>query len=447
MKITFYGGAGSVTGAMYLLEDKDTKILVECGYIQGGNVEERMNEEDFPFNPEEIDSVIITHSHLDHTGRLPKLFKDGFKGKVYSTAPAKDEAHYLFVDAHNLMMHEGSSIYDVSDINKTMSNWETVPYRKPFKIKNIEIEYFNAGHILGSASVKISSEGHSIVFSGDLGNMPVPMINGTDYIEDADYALIESAYGNRVHDPIEKRGEILEDVIEDTIRNGGVLMIPSFALERTQQLLFELNKLIEEKRVPEVPIFLDSPLAIKLTNVYEKYSSDLDFFQPEIINTIKSGDEIFNFPKLNFTLSTEESKKINNVPAPKIIIAGAGMSNGGRILFHEQRYLPDPKSTILFVGFQPKGSLGRKILDGEKEVKIMGDMIPVKARVVVFSGYSAHADQELLLRWIGCMKNKLKKVFVVQGELDQSIPLSDKIKDKFAVDSEVPTLGDSVELW
>lgn len=448
MKITFYGGAGWVTGAMYLLEDKGVKILVECGFIQGGKKEEKENYKDFMFDPKDIEAVFVTHAHLDHVGRIPKLFKDGFNGKVYSTAPTKDAAGFLFIDAYNLMLHQhGKSIYEIKDINEALNNWREIHYKKPFKYKHLTIEYYNAGHILGSASIKISSGEKSIVFSGDLGNMPVPMINGTDYIEKADYALVESAYGNRVHDPIEKRSDILEDVVEDTVKSGGVLLIPSFALERAQQLLFELDLLVKNKRIPEVPMFIDSPLAIKLTSVYEKYSSDPEFFQNNIIKRVKMGDEIFCFPRLRYTLSTTESKEINKISPPKVIIAGSGMSNGGRILFHEQLYLSNAKNTILFVGFQPIGSIGREIIDGEKNVKIMGEIISVKAKVVAFSGYSAHADQPLLLKWIYSMRSVLKKVFVVQGELDQSIPLADRIKDEFAIDAEVPDLGESVELW
>ena len=337
-------------------------------------------------------------------------------------------------------------MYEVEDIDKAMALWETVDYHTSFSVKSLSIEYFNAGHILGSASVKVSSPKASVLFSGDLGNVPVPLIRGTYYPQAADYILVESAYGNRVHEPIAERKGLLENLIEETVQAGGVLMVPAFAMERTQQLLYELNELVEHGRIPEVPIFIDSPLAIKLTSIYQKYSQDPDFFEAKTIKTIQAGDEIFNFPNLGFTLTTDESKGINDVPAPKVIIAGSGMSQGGRILFHESRYLPDPNSTILFVGFQSEGSLGRRIIDGEKKVKIMGTRVSVAARVEAIGGFSAHADQPLLLKWIEGMKGSAKKVFVVQGELDQAIPLSAKIRDELAVDAVVPDPGETVDL-
>jgi metallo-beta-lactamase family protein len=450
MKLTFHGGTGMVTGALYLFETDTTKLLVDCGIMQGSNEAEEANKKPFPFNPKEIQAVILTHAHMDHSGRIPKLFHDGFEGKVYSTAPAKEEAHELFKDALKIMRYDQKGdeplMYENEDIDRTLSHWQTVSYKKPFQVGDISVEFLNAGHILGSASAVLEHNGTRVVCSGDLGNVPVPLIRGTQYPSDVSYALIESAYGNRVHEPVEERQGKLEDLIEDTVKAGGTLMIPAFSLERTQQLLYELNDLVEGGRIPEVPIYVDSPLAIRLTDVYQRYAQDPEFFEPETIKQIKEGDEIFNFPRLHFTLTTQESKEINQTPPPKVIIAGSGMSTGGRILHHEMRYLSDPNSTILFVGFQPEGSLGRQIIDGASVVTIMGEKVPVRARVEVIGGYSAHADQPLLLEWVRHMKDTLKKVFVVQGELDQSLPLAAKIKDEFAVDAIVPEPGQVVEL-
>jgi len=450
MKLTFAGGAGRVTGSCYLLEEGDAKILVDCGLNQGSRFLEEDNYEKFSFDPSKIDAVFVTHSHIDHIGRIPQLVKNGFNGTIYSTAPTKDEAYELLLDARHLMEKEavGSQplLYEVTDIDLAMGRWDTVHYHKPLNIKGLEIEFYNSGHVLGSASVKISVGGKIIVFSGDLGNIPAPLVKDTEYISKADYALVESAYGNRVHESVLERKSILEDLIEDTFKAGGTLMIPAFAMERTQELLFELNDLVENKRIPKVPIFIDSPLAIKLTSVYQKYSGNQEYFDTEALMMMKGGLNIFNFPGLRFTLTKEESKEINNVLPPKVVIAGSGMSNGGRILHHEIRYLPDPKSTILFVGFQAEGSLGRQIIDGAREVKIMGQRVPVSCRVKAIGGYSAHADQPLLLKWVGSMKGTLKKVFVVQGELDQSGPLAEKIRDDFAVDAIVPEKGQVFEL-
>ncbi len=305
------------------------------------------------------------------------------------------------------------------------------------------VELFDAGHILGSAIIKVIAEGKTVVFSGDLGNYPAPIIQPTEKINSADYCLIESTYGDRVHEGIDKRREMLEDAIEDTVRRKGVLLIPTFAMERTQELLYHLHQLFTEKRVPRVPVFIDSPLAIKLTAIYKKYEN---YFNPETEKLAHSGDDILNFPGLRLTLTTEQSKEINDVPPPKVVVAGSGMSHSGRILHHELRYLPGEKNTILFVGYQAAGSLGRQILDGATSVKIFGEEVPVRCRKVVIGGYSAHADQPLLLKWLEPMRRTLKKVFVVQGEEGASEALATKIKDDFAVLAEVPKAGEEVEL-
>lgn len=444
-----------VTGSSYLLESGDTKILIDCGLHQGSSFCEDLNFQPFPYKPEEIAAVCVTHAHIDHIGRLPQLVKQGFKGIIYSTPPTKDFAELLLLDSEHLLKEESDKrkkppLYETSDIIKTMGFWQK---RKYHEIVNVgppgggfRIEFYDAGHILGSASILITTEGKKIVFSGDLGNTPSPFINPTEYFSEADYVLVESAYGNRVHEFLDQRKELVEDAIEETVKAGGVLMVPAFAMERTQEMIFELNELIENGRIPKVPVFIDSPLAIKLTAVYQKYSEDPQYFNPEAIRLIKSGDAIFNFPGLKMTLTTEQSKEINDMPAPKVVIAGAGMSNGGRILHHEIRYLPDPKSTLLVIGYQAQGSLGRRILEGAKTVRIFGEEVPVRSKVKQVSGYSAHADQPLLLKWVEAMHGSLKKVFVVQGDLDQAPVLAQKIKDELAIAAEAPSYGESVML-
>lgn len=449
MKITFHGGAGTVTGANYLLESAGDKILVDCGLHQGGGFSEKQNWEDFPYNPKEISAVFITHAHIDHTGLLPKLVSKGFHGKVYSTPPTRDFAKELLLDSEHILMQEAERfrkppIYGIRDVEELMAKWDGVEYHVPFKAGSFTITFYNAGHILGSSFILIEAEGRRIIFSGDLGNSPAPIIGiRENFIEHVDYCLIESTYGDRIHENADMRKEIIEDLIEDTVKAGGVLMIPAFAMERSQELLFELNELVEHGRIPRIPIFVDSPLAIKLTEVYKKYEN---YFDKETKQIIKSGDAIFSFPGLKMTPTTDESKAINDVKPPKVIIAGSGMSHAGRILHHERRYLSDPQSTLLIVGYQAQGSLGRLILDGAKSVKMFGEEVPVRCRIVKASGYSAHADQPQLLSWLRPMKLSLKKVFVVQGEERSSLVLAQKIRDELAVDAHIPKSGEIINL-
>jgi len=450
MKITFYGGARSVTGANYLLEIGDTKILIDCGMFQGSRYSEDLNYEKFPYDPGEINFVFITHSHTDHSGRLPKLYKEGFRGRILATGPTIDLIKKALPDNLNLIKQESEQtghgpLFSIEDLEGVLSLAEGVDYEKEINLnENIKVVLHDAGHILGSSIVEISY-GQKIYFTGDLGNPPTPLLPEPYFPKDADFAVIESAYGSRVHEDKVERKKILENLIKETIVKGGTLMMPSFAMERTQELLYELNDLIENKKISRVPIFVDSPLATNLTEVYRKYP---EYFNKEAVYLIESGDDIFNFPGLEFTRTADESKRINDIKGPKVIIAGSGMSNGGRILHHEKRYLSDPNSAILFVGYQVKGSLGRQILDGEREVKIFGEKIQVNCKVEAVGGYSAHADQNMLLKWVtsAAEDGKLKKVFVVQGEEDSSLVLARKIERTLSIDAVVPKQGESFEL-
>ncbi len=449
MKLTFFGGAGIVTGANYLLESNSgDKILVDCGLIQSGHYSDRDNFAPFAYDLKDIKGVFITHAHIDHTGRLPKLYKDGYRGHVYSTPPTMDFARELLLDSEEILKKESERenkepIYSAKDVDGIMSLWKGLEYNTKLELGSLSITLVNSGHILGSSSIIVEVDGKIIVFSGDLGNVNPPLINEWKPLNiPVSYCLIESAYGDRLHEDLEKREDMLEDVIEDAVKSGGVLMIPAFALERIQALLYHIDELVKDGRIPRVQVFMDSPLAIKLTSVYEKY---LNYFNPEAHKMIGSG-KFFDFPGLKLTMTSEESKAIKDAPTPKVIIAGSGMSNGGRILFHEKEYLPDPKSTILFVGYQSVGSLGRQILDGAKTVRIMGEEVHVRCKVAHISGYSAHADQKKLIDWVRPMKGTLKKVFVVQGDPDASKALAVAIEDELAILTEVPSVGEEVVL-
>ncbi len=449
MILSFHGGARTVTGANHLLDTGKRKILVDCGLFQGCYFCEDENREPFPYSPKDIDALILTHAHADHSGRIPKLVKDGFRGKIFSTPPTRDLTELMLRDSADIMKHEAKELHAPplfleKDITRALTMFEGAEYGEEVRLgEDTAFVLRDAGHILGSAIVEISSAGKRIAFSGDLGNPPTPLLRPTEFVREADWVVIESVYGDRIH---EKRGErkaLLEDVVEETIAKNGVLMIPVFALERTQELLYELNELVENHRIPRVPVFIDSPLAIQATEVYKRYQG---YFNTEASQLIRSGDELFHFPGLTLTKTVEDSKAINDVPPPKIIIAGSGMSNGGRIMHHERRYLSGEENTILFIGYQAAGTLGRRIFDGEKEVRIFHERIPVRSNVKAIGGYSAHADQETLINWIRRIEGPVKKVFVVQGEEAPALALVQKIRDTLGIDADAPMLGDTAVL-
>lgn len=458
LKITFYGGTGSVTGANFLLEESESlppsggegkKILIDCGLFQGRSFAEDKNKEPFPYDPKSINILFVTHAHLDHIGRIPKLVKEGFNGVIYSTPATKEIAEISLIDSIGVLEKEAKkkgieSLYDRDDVEKTMSLWKTFKYKEEIKISDkLKAIFKDAGHILGSAMVEFEHRGRKIVFTGDLGNSPAPLLKDTEVIKDADYMIIESVYGDRNHESINERTEILKETIEETINKGGALLIPAFSIERTQVLLYEINNLVEDGKIPKIPVFLDSPLAIKVTKIYK---DRIQNFNKGVQEEIRLGDDIFNFPLLKFTERHQESVDIEKTPNPKIIIAGSGMSNGGRIVHHEKQYLSDPNSALLIVGYQAAGSLGRQILDGVKEVEILDKKIKVRANIVNLTGYSAHKDSNGLLEFVDNSADTLKKVFVVMGEQKSALFLVQRLRDYVGVNAVAPKLGESFEL-
>ena len=447
--ITFWGGAGEVTGSNFLLETENLKIIVDCGLFQGCDTCDDKSRNPFPYDPKAIDYLFVTHAHLDHIGRIPKLVKDGFKGVIYSTSPTRDLAELALVDSLKILKEEARRntqlpLYEKEDVKQTMALWKTISYHEQISLGDDLFALLkDAGHILGSSMVLFSRDGKTLVFTGDLGNSPVPLLRDTESIAGADYLIMESVYGDRVHESKDKRREMLEDVIEETVFRKGVLLIPAFSIERTQEILFEIENMMEVKKITFMPVFVDSPLAIQATTVYKRHN---DYFNKEVKYIINSGNELFSFKGLRFIQNVEESKKIHETLSPKIIIAGSGMSVGGRIVYHEKLYLSDPHTTILIVGYQAPKSLGRDLVEGVKKVFIENEEIEVNARIVEITGYSSHKDSDALLQFVEKGADSLKKVFVVMGEVKSATFLTQRLRDHIGVNATAPRAGESAEI-
>lgn len=440
--ITFCTGVGTVTGANFLLETpKGTKILVDCGMVQGEKVALEENHEAFPYDLNSIDALFITHAHLDHVGRIPKLVKDGYKGPIYSTPQTRELAELVLNDAVAIIAMEARQegiepLYASEDVQAVFPNWKTIPYHEKFTL-NDEVSVFlkDAGHILGSSMFEFTVSNEKFLFTGDLGNSPAPLLKDTEPVGDVDYVVMESVYGDRNHESREDRSALFEKIIKDAIARGGTLVIPAFSIDRTQVLLYELNNMVEQGRIPSIPVYVDSPMAIKATEVYK---ANEDLFNSSVQAQIAQGDDIFSFKHLEYTMSQNESRDIDSIKNPKIILAGSGMSVGGRIISHEAKYLPDPKNTILFVGYQSTGSLGRELADGAKKVRIHGETIKVRAHTETLYGYSAHKDGDHLVEFVSTGTKRLKKVFTVMGEPKASMHLAQRINDELGVKAMVP---------
>ncbi len=448
LKITFASGAGTVTGANFLLEGEGKKFLIDCGLVQNSKLADEDNWDPWIYDPKTIDILFITHAHIDHIGRIPKLIHDGFAGRIISTEATHDLARPMLLDTVNILSrdkeHGLDAFYNEATVEKAMSLWEGVPYHQEINIDHgFRVTLKDAGHILGSAMIHFVYNGKTIVFTGDLGNSPSPLLRDTETLVGADYVIMESVYGDRNHEHRDERRKIFETIIEDNYKRGGTLIIPTFSLERTQELLFEINYLVEGKRIPQMPIYLDSPLAIKLTGVYRKH---LECYNEAAQKQIAGGDDVFMFPGLKITPDTEDSKEILHAPDPKIIIAGSGMSNGGRIIHHEHNYLPNPNNTLLLTGYQSQGTMGRKIEDGAKTVRIFGEDVEVRAHIAKISGYSGHKDSDGLINFVENFANSAKRVFVVMGEPKSSLFLVQRLRDYLGVDAIAPMAGDVVEI-
>jgi metallo-beta-lactamase family protein len=437
--LTGFGGVGAVTGANFLLEIGDKRVLVDCGLLQGVPNADSLNAGEFDYDPSTIDYLFITHSHIDHIGKIPKLVKDGFRGVIHSTNETREIAKLMLADmAHIVDEHareEGKiPLYGLDDVEKSFNLWHDLNYHEPKHFgegdAGFTLELYNAGHILGSAMYKFTrGSGRSILFTGDTGNSPAPLEHDTEPVEGLDYLLIDSVYGDRNHETPEVRDEKFKAIIKEAAENNRTVVIPTFSLERAQVLLYQLRNLFDSGEVREIPVFLDSPLAIRVTNIYERAFGD-----------------VFDFPKLRETVMVRESKDIDSVHGAKIILAGSGMSTAGRVQAHEMRYLPDPKAIVLFVGYQAPNTLGRTIQSGEKHVYIKGERIPVRARIESIDGFSAHRDSDHLVEFVSHSKDTLRKVFVVMGEPKSEIYLAQRVHDELGVDAMVPKRGERIEL-
>ena len=445
--LTFNGGAQHVTGAQFLLAAKDNsvKILIDCGMEQGEKFSSETNAKPFTFDPKTIDAVVITHAHADHIALIPKLVKDGYTGPIYMTAPTRDLAKPMLEDSQQIMAQEATHhglpiLYDRNDIEAALAHIQPLAYGEEKKLPGgLTLVLHNAGHILGASMVELRKE-KKIIFTGDVGPKPAALVKDNETLADVDYLVMESVYGDRKHQGRETRVKDLAAAVTETAGKKGTLLIPSFSLERTQIILRDLADLIRAGTVSEMPVFLDSPLAIKVTKIYEQYP---EYLNDETRADIAKSGGMFNFPMLRKTESSEDSESIDHVPGPKIIIAGAGMSHGGRIRKHEKDYLPDPKTTLLIVGYQVPGSLGRRLQEGAKSIDIDHKEIKVRASVRTISGYSAHKDSDQLVDLVEPIAQSVQKVFVTMGEPKASTFLAQRLHNELGVTAIVPSAGNT----
>ena len=474
MKITFLGATKTVTGSNFLVEAAGKRFLVDCGMWQGNAELEMQNAEEFEFDPNQIDFMLLTHAHIDHSGRIPKLYNEGFRNKIYAHKATCDLCTLMLPDSGHIQEMEiewknrkrkrkGEKelppLYTAEDAARCLEIFEPVQYDEIIEITpDIHVRFNDAGHMLGSSIIELwvkeDGKEKKTVFTGDLGNNDIPLLNSPTMIEDTDYLVMESTYGSRLHLRNDEKASMFLDIVSETLDNGGTVVIPSFAVGRTQEILYEINKLKEEhkedeefqrkyKKIMKTNVFVDSPLAISATEVFRE---NTNLFDDEVKAQIVRGDNPLEFPGLQFTRTADESKALNEDNRPSIIISASGMCEVGRIKHHLKHNLWNPKSTILFVGYQAPGTLGYNIVNGAKKVKIFGEEIAVNARIEYIEGYSGHADQEGLMNFIYSFIKKPDHIFLVHGEPEAQDVLREKIEKETNIKIDAPEFGETYEL-
>ncbi len=466
MHLSFLGAAEMVTGSNYLLRTNKHNILIDCGLFQGNKEMEKLNYKDFPYNPSEIDILILTHAHIDHSGRIPKLVKEGFRGRIISTKATYDLSEVMLLDSAKIQEYDAEwenkkrkrsglteiePLYTIEDAEESLKYFEGYLYGQKIDINGeLSLRFRDAGHILGSSILELwASEGGKttkIVFSGDLGMPGRPIISKPEFIDSADYLVMESTYGDKDHPPFKESTEKLIEIINKTAKRGGTVIIPSFAVGRTQELIYELNQYYEYNEIDDhmkIPVYIDSPMAVNATEVFQRNSGTFNELTQEMI---LKGDNPFTFENLKYIRSTEESMALNKADFPKVIISASGMATAGRVRHHLKHNLWNPKNSLVFVGYQAQGTLGRLLLDGIDKVKLLGEDIDVALEIYDLEGFSAHADQSFMLEWMSHFENHPKKVFLVHGESETAEIFSNIIKDKFKWETIIPKLGNSYRI-
>ncbi|GKT10653.1 MBL fold metallo-hydrolase RNA specificity domain-containing protein [Desulforhabdus sp. TSK] len=462
MKITCLGAAGCVTGSCFLL-DNGKKYLVDCGLFQGNKSLEEMNRVDWNFNPREISALFLTHAHIDHSGRIPKLVKDGFKGRIYTSVPTAELVKILLLDsAHIQEMEAGwqtrknrrrggpdvEPLYTVADAEACFSQIETIPFDEILPLHpGLSVRFRNSGHILGSSILEVwtgpSSSAHKVVFSGDLGKKDQIILQDPHSIFNADTLFIESTYGNRNHKSFDESINELLEAINYSYRQKEKVIIPAFAVERTQEILYVLGEFFRKGKIPSMPVYLDSPLAIAATEIFRKMKP---YYDEEAAAIVAQGEDPFDFDELIYSRTSEESIAINETPGPAIVIAGNGMCTAGRIKHHLKHNIWRKGSSLVIVGFQAEGTLGRAIIEGANSIRIFGEKLLVKAKVFTIGGFSAHADQQGLLQWLEDFENPATQVYMIHGEKSVSEGFAALVRQKLGFDTHVPGIGSVITL-